>query len=229
MIKPQLVIFEGPDGSGKSTLVADVSKHLSCEHELTRAPGGSQAGEELRGILANPELPLSPLAASYLFFANHVQMLEEILTPAAKAGKIVLTDRLDLSTIIFQGLCYRYQTQKDPLNPIHNEIGNEEFNRHLLMLSQQLHRGIDAYYVFVDAQDQTLDKRLQKKNSGERFENLDRLVNTKIREQYRGLSQQINDEQRAIKVYTDGTDGTCHEDNVDKVARFIETACARSE
>jgi dTMP kinase len=72
---------------------------------VTREPGGTKLGEHVRNCLLNPEFGISfgPQAELMLFLASRVQHLEEVILPAIAAGKIVLCDRFNDSSVAYQG------------------------------------------------------------------------------------------------------------------------------
>lgn len=101
------VTFEGIDGSGKTTqcqrLLSRLAE-LAIPHLATREPGGTALGERVRDILLNSNyLALDPQAEVFLFLANRVQNLTELIIPAREAGQVVISDRHRDSTIAFQG------------------------------------------------------------------------------------------------------------------------------
>jgi len=99
--------FEGMDGSGKTTqmrLLADRLRARGREVLETAEPGGTRIGIAIRRILldgANQEL--SPTAEMLLYFAARAQNVDEWITPALAAGKIVIADRFTDSTLVYQG------------------------------------------------------------------------------------------------------------------------------
>lgn len=101
------ITMEGPDGSGKSTQAQKLFKYLQgkgYEVVLTREPGGTPVGEQIRNILLNPENgELGFKAEVLLYAASRAQHLEEIIIPALKEGKTVISDRFADSTIAYQG------------------------------------------------------------------------------------------------------------------------------
>lgn len=104
---PQAVFitFEGGEGAGKTTLVQEISKALSSQGQtvlVTREPGGTPLGEEIRRLLLQPS-PLSPYAELTLFLASRAQHIAEVIRPALHEKKIVLCDRFNDSTIAYQG------------------------------------------------------------------------------------------------------------------------------
>jgi len=101
-----LITFEGGEGAGKTTLIDKIEAWL-LQKDLplfrTREPGGTHLGEQIRQILLQTTDPLSPYTELALFLASRAQHIEERIIPALKAGKIVLCDRFNDSSIAYQG------------------------------------------------------------------------------------------------------------------------------
>ncbi len=99
--------FEGLDGSGKSTQLTMLAEGLRAQGRdlLTiREPGGTRLGEAVRGILLDKEQhQMQPEAELLLFTAARNQLVKEVIEPALRAGKIVLSDRFYWSTFAYQG------------------------------------------------------------------------------------------------------------------------------
>jgi dTMP kinase len=101
------VSFEGIEGSGKSTqvaLLAQVLRSRGYEITVTREPGGTPLGQVLRRLLL--ESSSSPLTSStelLLMLADRAQHIQEIVAPALRANKIVISDRFVDSTTTYQG------------------------------------------------------------------------------------------------------------------------------
>jgi dTMP kinase len=101
--------FEGGEGCGKSTqirLLVEYLRGLGREVLLTREPGGTAAGEEIRHILQHSDgaRNLVPEAELLLFAASRSQLVREVIEPALAAGKVVLSDRFFDSTTVYQGV-----------------------------------------------------------------------------------------------------------------------------
>jgi dTMP kinase len=97
------VVFEGGEGAGKSTVAGMVAASLRDEGHgvlLTREPGGTAAGEQIRVVLRQP---LTPWAETFAFLAARAQLVHEVLQPALAQGIIVLCDRFEASTFAYQG------------------------------------------------------------------------------------------------------------------------------
>ena len=102
------ITFEGGEGSGKTTIIdqlADALNARGAQLVKTRNPGGTPLGQQVRHWLLNCSggLELSPRAELMLFLADRVQHLDSVVLPALAAGKIVLCDRYNDSSIAYQG------------------------------------------------------------------------------------------------------------------------------
>ena len=101
------ITFEGPDGSGKSTIIKKIHEKLVGEGYnivLTREPGGTPIAEKIRNIiLDNKNQELDARSEALLYAASRRQHLVEKIWPALKQGKIVLCDRFIDSSIAYQG------------------------------------------------------------------------------------------------------------------------------
>jgi dTMP kinase len=102
------ITFEGGEGAGKSTLMLRFSKALEKEGRkalLTREPGGTAIGEEIRKLLLEKKQQyLFSKTELFLFLAARAQHIEEVLLPALERGEVVLCDRFSDSTIAYQGV-----------------------------------------------------------------------------------------------------------------------------
>lgn len=100
------ITFEGGEGAGKTTLIAKLEKELLRRGEtplLTREPGGTFLGEEIRQMVLGQNNQITPYAELLLFLAARAQHVEQVIKPALSQGKIVLCDRFNDSTIAYQG------------------------------------------------------------------------------------------------------------------------------
>jgi dTMP kinase len=97
------VSLEGVDGSGKSTQARLLAAALGPETVAIREPGGTEAAERIRGLLADPELPLEPLAELLLFLAARADLTERVIHPALEQGRDVVADRFSDSSVAYQG------------------------------------------------------------------------------------------------------------------------------
>ncbi|MFH1857540.1 MAG: dTMP kinase [Candidatus Omnitrophota bacterium] len=103
-----LITFDGPEGCGKTTqakMLAQVLKKKGCPVVLTRDPGGAPIAEEIRGLLLNHDYPnLGPLSEMLLYETCRASLVEEVILPALRKGKIVISDRFSDATLVYQGM-----------------------------------------------------------------------------------------------------------------------------
>lgn len=99
----KFIVFEGGDGSGKSTQVNMLATRLSAMQ--TREPGGTPIGDEIRSLVLNPEHPeLSDRTEALLMAAARSQHVDERIEPALAAGTHVICDRYVASSLAYQGV-----------------------------------------------------------------------------------------------------------------------------
>ena len=106
MNNAKFITFEGADGVGKSLQINLLAERLQaqghCVH-LTREPGGTELGEQLRHlILSTPHL--SPETQCTLFVGARAHHVQTVILPALAQGKWVLCDRFIHSTLVYQGI-----------------------------------------------------------------------------------------------------------------------------
>ncbi len=100
------ITFEGIDGAGKSTHV-DAFRNLMQERYpdkevvVTREPGGTLLGEQLRNLLL--DAPMNLETEALLMFAARREHLAQVIEPALMAGKIVISDRFTDASFAYQG------------------------------------------------------------------------------------------------------------------------------
>ena len=122
--KGLFITFEGIDGSGKSTQIQNLAKflkNLGFDIIITREPGGSVGGEEIRKLLLQGEVDRwSAETEILLFTAARRDHLERIIIPALKDGKIVICDRFTDSTRMYQGM--RGPKLRDLVDNLNDEV-----------------------------------------------------------------------------------------------------------
>ena len=97
------ISLEGVDGSGKSTQARLLVEALGAETVAIREPGGTDAAERIRTLLADPAVELEPLAELLLFLAARADLTERVIRPALEAGRDVVSDRFSDSSVAYQG------------------------------------------------------------------------------------------------------------------------------
>ena len=100
-----MIVFEGGEGSGKSTQLARLSALLTqrtIAHVCLREPGGTPLGAEVRRLLLDRASDIDPRAEALLFMASRAQLVDRAIRPALARGDVVLLDRFFLSTYAYQ-------------------------------------------------------------------------------------------------------------------------------
>jgi dTMP kinase len=97
------VTLEGMEGSGKSTQAARIAAALGPDTVLTREPGGTPVGREIRSLLLDPRWSVVDEAEVLLYFADRAQHVSEVVRPALAEGRSVVSDRYVDTSLAYQG------------------------------------------------------------------------------------------------------------------------------
>jgi dTMP kinase len=101
------ITLEGPDGSGKTTqahLLAEWLREQGYEISLTREPGGTEIGDQIRQVLHDPHnTAMDARTEILLYSASRAQHVAQLIRPALAEGKVVVSDRYYDSTLAYQG------------------------------------------------------------------------------------------------------------------------------
>ncbi|KXS33778.1 MAG: Thymidylate kinase [Candidatus Gallionella acididurans] len=100
----KFITFEGVDGAGKSTHLewfSDALRRRGFDVVVTREPGGTLLGEQLREILLNQSMNIGTEAL--LMFAARMEHIEQVIKPSLRAGKWVISDRFSDASFAYQG------------------------------------------------------------------------------------------------------------------------------
>jgi len=102
----KFITFEGIDGAGKSTHIAWATDYLRRQGVgliVTREPGGTVLGEQLRQILLAEDQRIHPETEALMMFASRRQHVEDVIRPALQRGDWVLCDRFTDASFAYQG------------------------------------------------------------------------------------------------------------------------------
>lgn len=172
MNRGRLIIIEGGEGSGKTSLVKVLKSELPSESTIfTREPGGTPLADEIRAMLLGVTgETISPLTHFALFWAARRAHIELTILPALESGKNVICDRFDGST-------YAYQIW-----------GQENHNLKLLfqvMRDTYILRDITPYlYVYLDVEPQVGLARSEKRGDQNHFDQKDLEFHQRVRKGY---------------------------------------------
>ena len=194
--KGYFISFEGIDGSGKSTQIqrlADFLRSLSFDIVVTREPGGSVGGEEIRKLLLQGDVDRwSAETEILLFTAARRDHLERIILPAIKNGQIIICDRFTDSTRMYQGM--RGPKLKKLVDMLDKEVIGHD----------------PDLTILIDIDPEIALRRAKSRETvEERFEDFGLELQKKMRKGFLNLSKQFSNRISVI-------DGHQSEDNVSK-------------
>jgi dTMP kinase len=103
----KFIVFDGPDGSGKSTqsrLLGEALTAAGLDVVYGKDPGGTEIGNRIRHeVLGHDLSKMDPRCETFLFMASRAQLVGEVIAPALQAGKVVVCDRFVSATCAYQG------------------------------------------------------------------------------------------------------------------------------
>jgi dTMP kinase len=165
------ITFEGGEGCGKSTQAKALFRNISNSKVpviLTQEPGGTPLGREVRQWLKG-EFNSDPVAELLLFNASRAQLINNVIRPALKEGKVVLCDRFYHSTIAYQG--YGRGLDLDMINTVNN-IATSGLDPDLI--------------IFLDTD---VEHALSRKRNKDRFEHEDIAFHKRVKQGYLEMSK----------------------------------------
>lgn len=101
----RLIVFEAPEGAGKTTQLRLLTAWLDARgapYVAVREPGGTPLGDEIRTILLDPKRELSARTEALLFMTSRAELVDRVIRPALERGELVIADRFFLSTYAYQ-------------------------------------------------------------------------------------------------------------------------------
>ncbi|MFW6269059.1 MAG: dTMP kinase, partial [Bacillota bacterium] len=136
--------FEGGEGSGKSTQVSLLSrqlKNMGYEVVVTREPGGTEIGEEIRNILLDSgNKNMDYKTEVLLYAADRAQDIKERIQPALNSGKIIIADRYLDSSIVYQG--YGRRLNLEMVKKINNWVVGDFYPDLTIVLDIDIEKGL---------------------------------------------------------------------------------------
>ncbi len=181
----KFIVFEGNEGTGKSTHIDFASKYLKdnkIDHIVTREPGGTPAGETIRKILLDNKSNLNPFEESLLFYASRIINYHNIILEALKNNKSVICDRFHYSTLVYQGLC----SSDKQVQKLH-EVLDPYFSKRISLI------------FYLDADIPTCLSRINRRETSDKFENRGESFLIKIKAFYEKI---FKNNSKVIKIDT---------------------------
>ncbi len=207
MHKGRLISFEGGEGTGKTTQIEKLKNWLetkNIEVLLTREPGGSEGGEEIRQLFVQGKAKRwMPMSEILLLYAARYDHVERLIKPALNHGSWVLCDRFYDSTFAYQG--YGHKISLDMLKNLH-QIVLEDFKPDVtFLLDIDVKKGLKR----------AIQRESEKNIKEDRFESLDLSFHEKLRQGYLTIAKEDN---KRIKVIN-------ADDNIENIFVDIQKIC----
>lgn len=196
----QLIILDGPDGSGKGTQVGLLKEYFENEGRevlFTHEPGDTPLGTTVRRLLLEQQQddPFSVEAQFFLFWVARSEWLAKIVAPALAKGKIVISDRGDSSTYAYQ-VCAEQQKSLAPL---------------FFATRDKIMGSISPRYIIIDIPVDVSMERMKKDGSRQMsyFDKKPREYHEQVRQGFIAFSGTVSG---AVRVNGDRTRVAVHED-----------------
>lgn len=179
------VVVEGPDGSGKSSVVGEVSRllaeggHAGADVLRTAEPSTGPIGTRVRGMLGGEAVTLPPGALQALFYADRIEHVENVISPALAGGRLVLCDRYELSTAAYLAALEPRYRCSEPGCEWAGDVRPVDHPHRLLAWEDLLVEQVMAWHALLPVPDLTivlsappdvLAERLAAREKGDAFE-----------------------------------------------------------
>ena len=175
------ITFEGIEGSGKSSLIAQLKKYFKSsklEAFFSKEPGGTDLGKEIRKILLNPKHSFDPTSELLLLLADRAEHVQKIIRPNLQKNKLIFCDRYLDSTLAYQG------------------SGRNLDKKIIREMFKALDFPIPDLTILLDVPVQIGLSRARKRNKLDRFEKEDLNFHENVRRSYLDLAK--NDSARIV-------------------------------
>ena len=173
----RFIVLEGSEGVGKSSHIKTVENYLidyKIDYILTREPGGTKTGEEIRKIILDKENETDELSDALLFYASRYENYTKKILPALNTGKTVICDRFHYSTLVYQGI-----------------VGNNSTVRDLHIIFDEMYKkSIDHVIYFYTDPEESL-KRISSRPVSDKFESKGLSFLEEISEAYKNVFKKM--------------------------------------
>jgi len=201
-MKGKLIVFEGPEGCGKSTqaqMAFEYLKGRGIKTVLLREPGGNVISEKIRAIILDPaHKAMTKKTELLLYIASRAQIIEEKLKPLLDGGTAVILDRFSLSTLVYQG----YARGLD--------------KKQIKILNDYVAKGVKVFMTVVfDVTAQEAKKRMSKREKHDRLDAEAAAFHRKVRAGY------LAEAKKNAGIYLIETDGKSKEDIFNETVKLL--------
>lgn len=205
-MKGKFIVFEGSDGSGKTTILNNVKKFLddnNYDYVMTREPGGTKISESIReNLLSNDNEAMSFRTEALLFAAARAQHVDEVIRPNLQKGRLVISDRFVMSSLAYQA--YGRQLGYDRVKAI-NDFAIDGV--------------IPDYTIFFNVDPITVLNRKKKSVEADRLESEDDSYHERVYEGYQKLIKMEDD--RLIIIDASKSIEEVTRDTIEKLLEII--------
>ena len=191
------VTFEGIEGSGKSTQLKRLAQELEsrgvsvvCTHE----PGGTPVGEAIRAILLDPHSRMEPGTELFLMMASRRELVDQVVRPALRDGKVVLSDRYVDASFAYQG--FGRGVPEEAVRQLARWACEEVWPDHTVLFDLEASEGLARCLPLQKAESQS--------GQGDRIERCGAEFLEKVRRGYLELARR--DPQRFVVIPVTGTE-----------------------
>ena len=173
----RFIVLEGSEGVGKSSHIKTIENYLidyKIDYIITREPGGTKTGEEIRKIILDKEKETDELSDALLFYASRYENYTKKILPALNTGKTVICDRFHYSTLVYQGI-----------------VGNNATVRDLHIIFDEMYKkSIDHVIYFYTDPEESL-KRISSRPVTDKFESKGLSFLEEISEAYKNVFKKM--------------------------------------
>lgn len=205
-MRGKFIAFEGSDGSGKSTVLEKVKEYLdnnNVKYIVTREPGGTKIGEQIREILINNDnSEMDDKTEALLFAAARAQSVEEKLKVELEKNDLVISDRYILSSLAYQG--YARNLGIEAVRSI-NDFATGKLN--------------PDYTFFLDVDPITVLERKRQAVESDRLEEEGNIFHQKV---YDGYKYLIQDDKSIIVIDASKTVEEVAKDTIENLKKILE-------
>lgn len=202
-----LIVIEGGDGSGKSTVLEGLKKLDRLDIHFTREPGGTPYGEDIRDLIFDPKGgDAGELTQMNLFFASRALLFRDVVRPRLRSGEYVISDRLDSSS-------YAYQ--------VHMASNKEELLKLFMLQREIIFREVHPYYVYLDVDPEIGLARVADREDKNHFDEQDLLFHQKVQQGYLEFMATVPSEDRVCIVNANQTADKVYRDVYDFVGPLL--------
>lgn len=171
-MRGKFIVFEGGEGSGKSTATREAVAYLEGSHDLsvalTREPGGTPNAEIIRSILITEGATYDSISNTLLFATARRDHVQKLIRPSLEAGKWVVCDRFFLSTLAYQGA---EGVDADFIRSLHASTTDDLMPDHTIILDVDPRIGLER----------SIGRLAKEENSENRFEGYDLSFHDRMR------------------------------------------------